>query len=149
MVHLKAERAQEMRQAGFKFREISEELKAPIQTVWGWVNPDRRNGRAIDPARTRVLDLEYNKRNRRSCSRCGGDRPRQFTGPICKRCIQDDVDSRGKQIERWWAEGLTLGEIAERLGWTEKHVGSELHRLREKGYELPYRYRKGGRRVST
>ena len=62
---------------------------------------------------------------------------------LCASCRRSEeaqrLDSRARKIEAWWAEGLTQAQIAGRLGWTRNHVQVEMVRLREKGYELPYR----------
>lgn len=46
-----------------------------------------------------------------------------------------------RQVEQWWQEGVPGPEIKRRLGWSEtSQVTVLIHRLREEGYDLPYRY---------
>jgi transposase len=74
---------------------------------------------------------------------CAGSGGRSNKPERCKDCWAwreaGRVDARARKIEGWWAGGLTLREIADRLGWTKGHISHEIHRLREKGYSLPYR----------
>ena len=75
-------------------------------------------------------------RNRVRCQACEATRKRAGR------------DARWHQIEKWWAEGLTFPEICARLGWAKGTLGSQLHRMREAGFDVPYRY-KPGKRNST
>lgn len=52
---------------------------------------------------------------------------------------------RTRTIERLWAEGYTLKQIAAVFGWSMGHVAVEFHRARANGADLPYRYRTGKR----
>jgi DNA-binding CsgD family transcriptional regulator len=135
--------ARRLRAQGLKYREIAERLGVGTSTVYAWLNPARvrpyRSGRGIDPQRARAYDREYYRSHKGTCYRCGGERGRgPRTGP-CRACVADDVDRRARQIEQWWAEGLTIGEISSRLKWPSGRFGAEMVRLRAKGYDLPYR----------
>lgn len=48
---------------------------------------------------------------------------------------------RNQAISALWLEGLTLTEIAARLGSTKNSIGVTVTRLREQGWNLPYRRR--------
>lgn len=142
----KIAKARELRGTGAGYREIADELGIGCSTAYAWLNPERvapyRNGRAINPERARASDRVYTATHRSECGRCGGDRPRgKHGGDICERCIQDDVDRRGREIEAMWADGLSRKEIGARVGWSRNQTAVEIHRFREKGYELPYRYK--------
>jgi transposase len=141
----KIKAARKIRDAGQTYAGIAGALGVSTTTVYRWLNPVQtapyRNGRAIDPERTRRADREYNRRHGSRCDRCGQDRPRQAKGPLCIACIQDEVDRRARRIEREWAAGRSMSEIAKGLGWTVNHLSRELHKLRERGYSLPYRHR--------
>lgn len=142
----KIAKARKLRAQRLTYSEIADRLGVPLSTVHRWINPERtapyRNGRAVDPERARLVDRIYNRTHRAECPSCGGemDRGTGRKGGICATCRADEVDRRARQIERWWAEGLTLNEIADALGWSAGHVKHEFHLLREKGYDLPYRY---------
>ena len=69
------------------------------------------------------------RRSNRWCSPCYRQRE-------LKRTAQ-----RGHQIEEWWAEGRSLREIADRLGWSKGQLSVQMDRLRAKGFDLPYRRR--------
>ncbi|HKN43832.1 MAG TPA: hypothetical protein VJW23_07895 [Propionibacteriaceae bacterium] len=124
---------------------IAERFGVSVTTAQRWVNPDYAE-------RDRQVCREYKDRNREairaqnraykweqrvSCPQCGNKMLPEST--LCEGCRDDEVDHRARQIETWWAEGLTQREIADRLGWTVAHVGVEINILREKGYDLPYR----------
>jgi transposase len=136
--------ARELREQGFYYREIGERYGVSFSTVYRWLHPERakefrhRNREAL-----RAYDREYNRTHRAECPSCGGEMDRETGrgGGICAGCRADEVDRRAAKIERWWADGLTLKEIAQQLDWSEGHISNELHRLREKGYDLPYRHR--------
>lgn len=143
----KIKNARELRAQGLTYAETADYLGGSISTVYRWLNPERtapyRNGRAIDPERARAYDREYRRNLRINCPQCAG--PMKPESTLCQPCHEDEVDRRARQIERWWAEGLTMAGICERLGWTMGHLAVEFHRLREKGYDLPYRYVEGKR----
>jgi DNA-directed RNA polymerase specialized sigma24 family protein len=42
-------------------------------------------------------------------------------------------------IERLWAEGRSVREIGELMGWAENAQKSKIARLRQLGYDLPHR----------
>jgi transposase len=141
----KIQKARELRAGGEKYREIAEEFGVSTTAAYAWVNPERvapyRNGRAINPERARETDRLYRKTHRTACTRCGGDRPRQTKGPHCRACIEDAADARGRKLERLWAEGLPLRQIASQMGISLNVLSTDMHRFREKGYDLPYRRR--------
>jgi transposase len=141
----KIEKARELRAAGWKYRQIADRLGISTSTAYAWVNPERvapyRNGRAIDPKRTRAYDREYSRTHRAACPQCGGEMSRttERSGGKCAACHADDLDRRRRQIEGWWSAGLPMPEIAANLGWQRSHLSVEMHRMREQGYSLPYR----------
>lgn len=130
------------------YREIGERLGVSTGTAFRWVNPERvapyRNGRAINPERARELDRRYKLEQRAECPRCSSKMsPRSSP---CEACGADEVDRRARKIEHWWSEGLLLREIAANLNWSLGHLSGEMHRYRELGYRLPYRYTESKRR---
>ena len=46
---------------------------------------------------------------------------------------------KAMEVERRWAEGQSLNEIAEAFGCTRNAIGSYMARIRKQGYDLPYR----------
>jgi excisionase family DNA binding protein len=145
----KIAKARKLRAQRLTYSEIAARIGVSRSTVYRWINPERtapyRNGRAVDPERTRLVNRIYNRTHRAECPSCGGEMNRGTgrKGGICEACHADEVDRRALNIERWWAEGLTLNEIADALGWSAGHVKNEFHHLREKGYDLPYRQLRG------
>jgi hypothetical protein len=59
----------------------------------------------------------------------------------CPGCAR----KKRKQIMSWWAEGLTMPEICELLGISKTQLAVDMVRMRELGYDLPYRYTTGKR----
>lgn len=140
------ERAQELRKEGLTYDEVSAGVGASLSTVYRWVNPGKtaayRNGRAIDPERARAMDREHYRKYKKGwgrCSRCNGEMSRDHDGGTCESCRSAAIDARAKRIEGWWAEGLLMREIAAELNWSKERIALEIHRLRGKGYNLPYR----------
>lgn len=136
-------KAQRMREEGATYREIAEAFSASITTIYRWLNPERtrpyRNGRACNPQRARDYDRAYREAHKAECPQCG-TKMKPESG-LCISCHEDRRDARARKIEKWWEEGLTGPEICTRLGWTKEHLAVEMHRMREMGYSLPYRYR--------
>ena len=142
--------AQRLRDEGLTLAEIAGRLgyKSP-SSAWKLLNPERNQERMRkDNAKRNEVKREWERRNRASCPECGqpmraGSRSVSHRPTRCRKCRtlaeRTNVDDRAQRIERWWAEGLKLREIGERLGWTEAHVGVEIGRLRAKGYDLRYR----------
>jgi DNA-binding NarL/FixJ family response regulator len=57
----------------------------------------------------------------------------------CFGCIKERSAQRAERIIELWAEGKKVREIAADLGTTHGSVQQEIHRLRAKGCDLPYR----------
>lgn len=105
---------------------------------------DSRKRFCTDNCRKRKCEESH----RASCIDCGDSlsagsawKGRLRCQPCWSEFAWEQHADRDRQIEEWWNEGLSLREIGERLGWTEKHLTVEIHRLREAGYNLPYRHR--------
>jgi transposase-like protein len=78
------------------------------------------------------------------CATCGARVSLKERYDRCRPCYlraeHDRVDARAQRIVAWWAEGLSIREIGERLGRTANYVNVEINRLRSAGYDLPFRY---------
>lgn len=92
----------------------------------------------------REWEREWLKTARAVCPGCGGpcgagsSKP-SVTVELCSACRSRQRNERCERIVAWWAEGLSLREIARRLGWTTNHVNAEFGRMRNEGFDLPYR----------
>lgn len=120
--------AKKLRSWGLSYREIEAELGIPRSTVNEWLNPTVREARL--------------HRGDALCPLCGGRMKRLSTR--CIGCRSADAENRALEIEEWWAEGLKMAEIAQRLGISVGCLAGELDTNRERGYNLPYRH-KGNR----
>lgn len=173
----KIERTRELRAEGLTYREIGERLGLTTRIARYYAKVakvyDRKCAtcgepfepehgkeltcspecwRVAEDARKRAWDRAHPKAHKTECPQCGGEMERATArrSGICQACHEDEVDRRARQIERWWAEGLLLKEIASRLGWSLGHIAQEFDRLRAKGYNLPHRYRvSNGKRVAA
>lgn len=99
-----------------------------------------RDYKARNRAAMRAYDKRYNETHKGKCPQCGGETGRQTAG-ICQNCHAARVAARTARLEALWAEGRTLKEIAQEFGWSSGHLQQEMHRARERGAHLPYRYR--------
>lgn len=144
--------ARKLRESGLTYREIGERFGVGHACVWKWLHPDvvaESNRR--DNQRRAPQKRAYAQSKRAACEDCGTPLSagsswpsRRRTGK-CRTCWELDeaerIEPRRRQIEEWWAEGLSLRAIAERLGWSRDHLSVEIHRMREAGYAVPYRNR--------
>jgi transposase len=152
----KIAKARALLAAGRTFGDVAAAIGVSKRTVRRWLVPgeaerDRQRARAWkarNRSHLRDYNLRYDAEHGPPCSQCGQRRNSRRRGPLCEGCIKDGIDHRARQIEQWWAEGLKLKEIAERLGWSVGHVSMEMDRLRAKGYALPYRRRTGSKNAT-
>lgn len=145
----KIAKAHVLREQGATYRVIADRFGVSATTVYRWLNPDYAEAsRAFSRAykdrnreAVRAQNREYVRTHKAECPECGGEMNRGTGrhGGKCAGCHADDIDRRARQIEKWWAGEWTLKQIAAELGWSVNHISRELHRLRAKGYELPYR----------
>jgi hypothetical protein len=121
------------KQRAWRQKPENREREREFSRAWKARNRDRNRARD----RARAADPDHRGR----CEMCGGlmgAGSRQ--NGICRDCRVQTRTARARQIEAWWAEGISSSEIALRLGWTKGHLYNEMDRLRREGYRLPYRY---------
>lgn len=155
-------RARELRAQGLSFTAIGEALGRSYKWVRSHTHdvplPEREcrwcgeSYRPTDPraqyCSDRCRKAFCDDEHRAACVDCGvklsaGSSWRgQGRCAPCHRHQEDErLDSRRRQIEQWWAGGLSRKQIASLLGWSDGHLSVELHQMRERGYSLPYRRR--------
>jgi transposase len=148
---IKIERARKLRAEGWTYQAIADRYGLSAATAYRYCNPDSIEHKRLYDAEYRETNRErrnaqsraYRRRTRPPCPQCGN--PMAHTSTLCEGCRADEIERRARQIAAWWSEGLTLREIAKRLEWTINHVQVEIVRLREKGYDLPYRHSLNGK----
>jgi transposase len=139
--------ALKLRAEGVPYRQVAEEVGVSMSTVVRWLRPDyaernremSRRWKDSHREANRARDRDYMKRDKEPCA-CG---KYKFAGTErCGHCEQrHQAHRRRLVIERLWADGLSLREIADRLGMTHGHVNVEIARMRELGgYVVPHRY---------
>jgi DNA-binding CsgD family transcriptional regulator len=131
--------AKRLRAEGLMLKEIDQRLGKPLSTVQAAVTDMN--------ARRRVVKQAWEREHYRgTCGRCGGATGKRHRERLCWSCDlerrAEPVHARAEWIVAWWAEGRTLAEIGERLGWSRGHLSKEMDRLRAKGYDLPSRHRR-------
>lgn len=155
---IKIERARKLREEDPKrwtYDALGKRFGVTGTCIQKWLKPEWAREKARkDNAKRSAAKRQWERENRAKCpdcgqpmgagSRCPSARPERCT--VCDNARRvERVGLRGREIEAWWAEGLTMSEIAEKLGWTVNHLCSEFVRLRKKGFHLPYRYTEGRR----
>lgn len=145
-------RARRLRAEGLGFQAISDALGVAYSTVYKRLNPAarRRYDRTSNERRVEAK-RDHARRTRATCDRCGGGlragsgHPSRSSG-LCATCRRQENDARvalrDRELERLWAEGLKIREIADRLAMTPGHVGIEITRARQRGADLPRRHRR-------
>jgi transposase len=143
----KMTRARALRAKGLTYAEIGTKLGVSTNTAYRWLNPgkaerDRQRARAWKARNREHLhsyDAAYAAANARTCGTCGGPMHYKTIGTACATCTQARRHERALAIERMWRDGLTVYEIADRVGWTKDRLGIEMANLRADGYDLPHR----------
>lgn len=142
--------AKRLAESGLSHAQIGMRLGMSASCIWKWLNPEQAKAAEREQnARRGPAKRAWEDGQRANCEDCGcllgmgSSMPCRKAGK-CRSCHQlsrvEQVESRARRIEALWAEGLTLRQIAAELGWTVNHISVEIQNLREKGYNLPYRY---------
>jgi transposase len=128
----KIAKARELREEGLSYEKIKAELGVGGSTLNEWLN----------------ADVKANRVSRRMSAVCSCGNAMTPESTFCRGCRSEDAEQRRRQIEAWWAEGLAMPGIADRLGVTVGCLARDIDELRAKGYNLPYRYKSGKRKGS-
>ena len=143
----KIELAKELREQGRTYREIAEELgERWSTTIHRWLHPEKL---AEENRRRRAAKRQWENAQRALCPGCGepmgagSAMPSRQDRELCRKCCfqakEEAREGRDQLIALLWNRGLTLAEIADRLDSTTNSIGVAVNRLRDEGYELPYR----------
>lgn len=155
------EHREEMRRLladGVRRVDVAAQFGLRESDVWKVLNSERhRESMRKSNARRAAAKREWDAAHRKPCDECGKPTkkpPGRNAARLCWECHvaekNERTAERGHEIEAWWAEGLTIREIAERLDTTPGFIGVEINRLRLKGFDLPYRYKTyNGKRVAA
>lgn len=126
---------------GLGYDRLSRRVGTSKSTVRRWViDPDIvRRETQLDNERKRRWDREH---YRGTCP-CGNRtiRPQHgYCGPCSHEMTSVGGAMRRERIHAMWHEGLSLREIAERMGTTLNSIGVTIDRMRRTGWDMPYRY---------
>lgn len=167
----KIAKARELRAQNVTYSEIGERLGVSSATAWRWLTERTARAiiscRVCGEDFTQTHGKqkycsgdcrhEAGRLRRRRCAQTIGRAACQDCGTALgegsawkgrKRCVTcfeardaERVDARARKIVAWWAAGRTLAQIRDSLDWSPERLSVEFHRLRELGYDLPYRYK--------
>jgi transcriptional regulator with XRE-family HTH domain len=130
----KIEKARELRAKGLTYQKIADRLEVTRGAVWKWLHPekvrewDRREN--AKPGR-KIAKRAHADACRRGCADCGDllsagsdypSAPERYCTTCHRTREAERVGERARQIEAWWAEGLSLREIEDRLDWSKGHL---------------------------
>lgn len=128
------------------YAEIARRFGISKTRTWNAINPERVR---IHNRARRAYKREWDRAKRRSeagrghCEECGGlmgiDAKRKGFR-VCMGCKRRTARLRRERIVNQWNRGVPVREIAAELGSTEKSIAVEIVRLRNLGYDLPYRH---------
>lgn len=131
------------------YASIARELGVTRADAWKALNPERHrtNEHRSNQRRRPAKRAWENEHDRGTCA-CGATLAAGARRKGIQRCIACECAGRRAQrlaraavIERMWAEGRSLIEIAAALDTTHKSISVEIARLRREGLaDLPYRY---------
>jgi transposase len=142
--------AQALRAQGLKYREIGERMGESKKQAWTRCNRERerehtRRYKAGHREQIREYDHHFKRENRAECPRCGhiyGIGSGTKNGPAqrisfanCPGCAQE----KRERIAELWHQGASTTQIAAEIGTTAGTVRVEIARMREDGWDLPYR----------
>lgn len=131
--------------AGASVAELAARYGVTYAAVYRVVNHERAaESRRRDNAKRRAAKRESERQHRRKpCLGGCGALTWHKTGQsgYCLDCTPARAPARERAatVERLWNEGLTLREIAARLGSSAKSISVDVTRLRQAGHDLPYR----------
>jgi transposase len=135
--------------ATLSYSEIARRVGVTSPTVWKLFNKERalesdRRTRDKRRVRRREIDREYSARKRSVCTTCGqhcgiGTGKKSHQPEQCRDCFLAAVDAKRDEIRRLWLAGQTMRQIAEAIGTTTNSLGVMMVRMRESGWDLPYR----------
>lgn len=98
---------------------------------------DRRVGARAEQKR------RWDREQRHPCSECG--EPAWGVTGRCQGChrrhLGQQRTNRRTEIQRLWAEGRKLREIAAAMDSTQGAIGVEITKMRADGWDLPHRIR--------
>jgi transposase len=140
------DKARKLREQGLTYQAIAQRLGVGYATAYRWLNPDyaerslaaSRAWKARNREHAHAYDRAYNAAHKDECPLCGGEMERH--SERCTACRSDEADRKAKTVVRLWAEGKSMREIQEVLGWSKGHLAAMMDRYRTQGYDLPYRY---------
>lgn len=144
------DRAREMREQGMTLDAVATEFGVSRQRIFQLIpTPERKCAECGESHfKQKFCSRECARRasNRKqsqgdTCPNCGGNKsPRSV---LCSECRHQQTDAereeRWSTIERLWAEGLSLKEVAARMNTTANSMGGEFVRMRAAGRDLPKR----------
>lgn len=143
--------AQRLDAEGLSRAEIGRRLGVTGGCIHKWLHPDKAaeyNRKCEAQPERAAAKREWDRENyKQPCK--GGCGKEVWKHPsqsgYCPQCHpyherrREHKHQRAEQIVKWWAEGLTHAQMAEKLGWSKNQMGVQVALLRQEGYDLPRR----------
>lgn len=144
-----------LRATGMTWRQVAEAIGLSYSTAYRLAHPEYEERQRAKSREWKARNKEHRRRydarwHTGVCVECGGPCHKATTSArvVCRSCRHDRHVAGVKELERLWADGLSIADIAERLGCARGSITKRIHDARVAGADLPYRYRvRGGKRV--
>lgn len=138
-------KARELIANGATYASAGQEVGVAPNTAWYWLHPEAVQA---DNAARHKYKLAWSRENNRAQCPCGslagiGSRLSWQHQGLCQACRRD-VRTVGRawrcqEIYEMWHEGFTLLGIALELDSTVGSINVEIVRMRQEGWDMPYR----------
>ena len=121
-----------------------------------WAEDQRKKSQErkarLGKAHLSAYGRDYAHRTRAVCPECGGPMggrtlkldgsPGYHARERCHACHVRTKEHRYRMVQNMWLEGWTYPEICEALGYSKGYLSLTINRMRQEGWELPYRRRR-------
>lgn len=139
--------AREMAAAGRSLGQIAYRTGFSKQAIRRWLDPDLAESerrrvsdyRAANRERLNAHARAYMRRQRKGiCPSCRKPTPRAGVKE-CRRCREEDRAFLWAEIERHWAAGMRVREIAAVVGRPPHTIAAQIRAMRDAGRNVPRR----------
>lgn len=137
--------ARALHDEGHSYHEIARRLGLSGHgVVMKWLNPERarewaRKSEAKPERKEQKRAWERSERAKGRCADCNGVTSR-YDRHRCLPCEFERRQENRHVVQRMWLGGRSLIEIAEALNTTVPSVGVCISKMRQQGWDMPYRY---------
>lgn len=123
--------------------DVARALGCAPSTVWRATHPEEHRER--ERARN-AYKRQWDREQLVPCPNCGEGLVRLGRYERCRRCHEKEQRQERQRLEavihRLWHEGLATKDIAVAIGSTPQATAVRIVRMRESGWDMPYRHRR-------